>query len=367
MRILSICKWSAMAGTLAFTTGCLEQSTSAAKKPASGSSAKAYIIKDDAGNLVQGAPKGNATPPAISKNVAPSATLPIHTLQAHEAFQPNHVRGARTYDDFTIEMAGDTKLKIPAAADMNPLWDLGTFVQAPPGLTATDMPKAGPGVFTCSGCHGFNYEGGIFTWNSGATNNLLELRDVRGKTEEDVIAILFNGFNIYDGTKVVNVHNYTTMLSPQAMVDVADFVVNEIFDTHVYIRAPSSQSLGNPDDGTAIYHSKIETLPIVSPIVRVDGNGFNCVSCHGTDGKGTGATAATPSKADLPMLAWKNPFKFMHRSLFGSPRSLAKFNGFTADPTVMPGLYETVFTDGLFFGGPEQGSATLQHIQTLKK
>ena len=364
MRILSICKWSAIAGTLVFATGCLEQSQGTnSKKPSSNTHAKGFIQKDSAGQLVLGAPQGNAITPKTTKFVAPAATLSVHIRQTHNGLEPSHVRGARIYDDFTIELAGAAGVTIPTAAAMNPLWDLGTFAKAPPGMTQANMPMAGPGVFTCSGCHGFDYEGGLFTWNAGATNNLLELRDVRGKTEEDVIIVLFNGFNIFDGTKVVNVHNYTSMLTPQAMVDVADFVVNEIIDTHQFIRAPSSESLDTTMSGEALY-KQVAQPGEIPPVIRVDGNNFSCIGCHGADGKGA-ATSPKAKAVDLPMLAWKDPFKFLHRTLFGKPRSLNDFPGFTTSPDVMSGFYETILTDGLHFGGPEQGAATLLYIQTM--
>ncbi|MDH5728219.1 MAG: hypothetical protein OEZ58_04470 [Gammaproteobacteria bacterium] len=270
----------------------------------------------------------------VSSNAAP-----ITIKQGHDGLEPSHVRGARIYDDFTIELD-------QVVAGPNPIVAIAT--SGPAGITDTDS-------WRCSQCHGFDYEGGVFSFNNGATNNLLELQDVRGRDEEFVIGLLFNGFDMWDGAAVQNVHNYSALLTPQAMVDVADFVVNEIYDTHMYIRAPSSGSLGDMAEGNAVYNSLIDAAG-VSPIVRVDGSGFNCVSCHGVDGLGVAGI-------DLRASAWNDPFQFLHRTNFGSPRSLAAFPGFTVDVSVMPGLYELILTDGLHFGGPEQAAAAMMVVQ----
>ena len=274
-----------------------------------------------------------------------NTSLPDNSILAgHEGLDPSHVRGARIYDNFVIELgatiAGPNPLITSLAAPTDP---------AMPAANAEDS-------WRCSHCHGFDYEGGVYEFNNGATNNLLELKDVRGRDEEFVIHMLMNGFDAWDGAGVVNVHNYTGLLTPQAMVDVADFVVNEIFDTHMYVQAPTSGST-NPDshmDGMAFYNSV--ATGAIPPVIRVDGSNFNCVDCHGADG------LLVPG-IDLFTLAWTNPFQWLHRVNFGSPRSLATFPDFTLDQTVHPGLYEVVLTDGLHFGGPEQASALLAHAE----
>ncbi len=257
----------------------------------------------------------------------------------HTGLQPSHVRGARIYDDLFIELDA-------ASPGPNPMLAIGA------GATLADTDS-----WRCSQCHGFDYEGGVLTFNNGATNNLLELRDVRGRDEEFVFNMLQTGFDAWDGAQVVNVHNYSALLSEQAIVDVSDFVVNEIFDTHEFVRAPASGALGDMVEGMAMYESvAVDAIP---PLARVDGSNFNCVDCHGADARS--GTAAI----DIAIVAWSDPFRFLHRTLFGSPRSLATFPGFSVDPMVMPGLYEVILTDGLHFGGPEQGSAIMAHVQAL--
>lgn len=284
-----------------------------------------YIIRDAGGKLQS------------------SAVDSILPSQAHAGLEPSHVRGARIYDDFTIELAAT----VPGP---NPLLALANEPTA--GVTDTDS-------WRCSQCHGFDYEGGVFTFNNGATNNLLEIvYDVRWRDEGYIADFLFTGFDAWDGTAVVNVHNYSTLLTPQAIVDVSDFVANELYDTHMYVRAASNGSLGDHMNGMALYNSVPPVNGAIPPIIRVNGANFNCVDCHGADG-------LLVAGVDLYNVAWTDPFMFMHRVLFGSPRDLATFPDITAeDMTVMPGLYETVLTDGLHFGGPEQGADAMAHVQT---
>jgi len=264
----------------------------------------------------------------------------------HEGLGPSHVRGARIYDDFTIELGA----VVPGPNLILDIVDVGA-TPVSPDLAAADS-------WRCSHCHGFDYEGGVYSFNNGATNNLLELRDVRGRTEDDVIHMLMNGFDAWDPNigAVVNVHNYTDLLTPQAMVDVSDFVVNEIYDTHIYIRAPSSGGLGDVTEGQAMYDSTTTTG--IPAFIRVDGTNFNCLDCHGADG-------LMVTGIDLNLLSWTEPFRWLHRVNFGSPRDLATFPDITAeDATVHPGLYEIILTDGLHFGGPEQAANLMAHIQS---
>ncbi|MDH5217437.1 MAG: hypothetical protein OEX19_07070 [Gammaproteobacteria bacterium] len=286
-----------------------------------GSTARGFIMRDATGNL------------------SSSAAAPVKIASSH--LQPSHVRGARIYDNFLVELD-------LAGLGQNPLADLGV-------PTDPAAAPSGDASWQCSACHGFDYEGGVFTFNSGATNNLLELREVRGWDETYVYEMLAMGFDAWNGSAVVNVHNYSGILTEQAITDVSDFVVNEIFDTHQFIRAPASGSLGDMVEGMAIYNS-VATGPI-PPLITVDGLNFNCVDCHGAD------AISGSAGIDLVASSWADPFKWLHRSLFGSPRSLATYPGYVNDPNVMPGFYEVILTDGLHFGGPEQGAAVMAHVQ----
>jgi len=293
--------------------------------------------------------EGGSTPERAIETVDPSMPhilgavnnriaggTPIQARSAHTTgLDPSHVRGARIYDDFTIELGVTPPGGNPLAAAI----DGGAI-------------PAGANDWACSSCHGYDYEGNV-TFNGGAEINLQDLLPVRGRDEQFVMDMLDVGFTMSDGTVV---HNYNGILTPQAMVDVADFVVNEIYDVHEVVSAARGQALGDPGEGDAMFNDSLAALPTGVPaFIRADGSAFNCAQCH--DG-----TVST-SVAELKVIANADPFRFIHRINFGSPRDAgAKGFGY-GDNTVMPGLYEVVLTDGLHFGGPEQASATMAFVQ----
>ena len=278
-----------------------------------------YIVKDGLNNRVTSSGSTN-TP-----------------LFGHEALSPSHVRGGRIYDDFMIEEA-------VASPGPNPLAAL-----AEGGVAADE--------WRCSGCHGFDYEG-VTTFNGGAEINLQDLIPVRGRDEEFVIHMLEGGFLLSDGTTV---HDYTGILDAQAMVDVADFVVNEIYDVHEVLSAATGVALGDLQEGMHLFENDLAPLPTGVPeFVRANGSAFNCLQCH----DGANANPSATDLAGLKLAAAADPFKFLHRINFGAPRDEATLGFGYDDPTVMPGLYEVILTDGLHFGGPQDASAAMHFIQT---
>jgi len=301
-------------------TGKTNSDTGTLQQRVINSSSGPYIMRDAQGNLVTNLPGAGAITP----------------LFGHDALSPSHVRGARIYDDFTIELA------MPAPGT-NPLAALAEGVI--PG-----------GEWLCSSCHGYDYEGTV-TFNGGGEINLQDLIPIRGRDEEYVIHMLNSGFAINNNGVPELVHNYNGILTPQAMVDVADFVVNEIYDTHQVVSAATGIGLGDMMEGNEFYNDSGVALPTGVPAyIRADGTFFNCIQCH--DG-----VISTLDGTALKALAMADPFKFLHRTNFGSPRDEATFGFGYQNTAVMPGLYEVVLTDGLHFGGPEQAGAIMHYIQ----
>lgn len=298
-----------------YLSGCSETVPGNGVEPADSEKSLNYIVRDGLNNRVTADSDSTNSP-----------------LFGHEALSPSHVRGARIYDDFLIELA----VPPPGA---NPLAALSGG-----GVPADE--------WRCSGCHGFDYEG-VAQFN-GADINLQDLIPVRGRDEESVIHMLQGGFLLGDGTMG---HDYTGILTAQAIVDVADFVVNEIYDTHEFLSAATGVGLGDAEEGAVMWMNDLLPLPTgVAAFIRADGSAFDCAQCH--DGVNT---------TDLPALkalANAEPFKFLHRTNFGSPRDVLALGFGYGDPTVMPGLYEVVLTDGLHFGGPEQAGAVMAYIQS---
>jgi len=266
----------------------------------------------------------------------------IEPLDILPELAPNHVRGARLYDDILVE-AGT----IPDGD--NPLI----------AFAAENADLAGADGWRCSVCHGYDFEGREFL--GGAANNLLELSEVRGFTDEYVYVAITEGFSIIDGGAIVNVHNYSALLTDQQRVDLADFVANETFDTHIYLKAATggtaSIEFGDPVYGEELWTGMVAPVPGDggSPLRDVRGVEFKCDTCHGADG-------LLVAGKDVFAVAKTEPWRFFFRVLFGSPRAGADPG--VDDPTVMPGLYEIVQVNGLHFGGPEQGAALLGYAQS---
>jgi len=299
-----------------YISGCTEQVPNSGVQPDNEKSLN-YIVRDGLNNRVTVGDGSTNSP-----------------LFGHEALSPSHVRGARIYDDFLIELAAP-----PPGA--NPLTALAG------GAIPADE-------WRCSGCHGFNYEG-VAQFN-GADVNLQDLIPVRGRDEEFVIHMLQGGFMLSDGSMT---HDYTNILSPQAIVDVADFVVNEIYDTHEFVSAATGAGLGDMTEGGEMFNDPgLPEATGVPKFIRADGTPFNCLQCH----DGTNANPNATDLAGLKATVAADPFKFLHRANFGAPRDEATLGFGYGDLTVMPGLYEVVLTNGLHFGGPEQASAVMHYI-----
>ena len=267
----------------------------------------------------------------------------------HEGFKPNHVRGARLFDDFTVELD-----LVPTVAN-----DLLLLA------TPTDPAMLPPSIadsWRCSHCHGFDYKGGIYTFANGVTPNLVASREIRKITEDDVFNILMNGINVFDGTTHINTHNYSLLLglpNVQPIVDIADFIVNEIFDPSQFVRSSTNESVLNHMSSLYIYKGAADPILEPNPLaVRVNGLNFTCTECHGLTGR------QVPG-VDLYVLAWTEPYKWMHRTNFGTPRSQALVPGIIAeDPTIHPGVYEVMLIKGLHFGGSRNTAQLLEYVQT---
>ncbi|MDH5546751.1 MAG: hypothetical protein OEZ43_14255 [Gammaproteobacteria bacterium] len=255
---------------------------------------------------------------------------------------PNHVRGAHLYDDLTIE-AGKTGL------GDNPL----------AAFAVNNADLAGDEGWKCSSCHGYDYEGREFL--GGAMNNLLELKEVRGIDEPYVYATLTNGFEILVNGAVQNVHNYSTILTNLQRADLGDFTAEETFDTHVFLKAAAGGTVVNGMElmayGGEIWNGQVQPLPPLDggngSLRDVQGNAFDCATCH------NGGSAITD--AQVHQLAKTDPWFYFYRVLWGSPR--AGSLPMIGDQTVMPGLFEIIKVNPLYFGEPEDGAAVLAYSQ----
>ncbi|MDH5257122.1 MAG: c-type cytochrome [Gammaproteobacteria bacterium] len=248
------------------------------------------------------------------------------------------ITGGRLYDNWIIESGVDATLAVP-----NPLKQLAPD-QAAIGLVS-DVDS-----WRCSKCHGFDYEGGVF----GFSNNLVELKSVNKWTFDYVFSVLKNGYSAnIPGLGVTRVHDYGNKMTDHQLWNLADFAVNEIFDTHTYIRAQTGgirEPQGDAVEGNEIYNGLIEAA-------FPDGRAFDCISCHGADGKLATELDGTP--IDLFEMAWTMPWEFFHRTKFGSPRLPTAITG------IMPGVLEATRTDGHKHGNHDVANVQLFSQQSL--
>jgi len=219
-------------------------------------------------------------------------------------------RGGRLFDNWIVESGS-------AAPGPNPLMAL-----APSPGGATDAES-----WQCAVCHGFDYEGGRF----GFSNNLVELKEVNSWDMSKVYGVLKNGYsavNPADGTLTV-FHNYSDHLSDLALWDLAAFAMKNIIDMHEFIRVDTGGIRAYKADaveGGEIYNGD-------KPGTFATGDPVDCVTCHGPQGKLTGA--------DIFSLSWRDPFKFFHRTAFGTPR----------DPAAAPASFSPSLYDANVVGG----------------
>jgi len=272
------------------------------------------------------------------------------TLEIHTNLIPNHVIGARLYDDFVAEDTGNIFFPINT---MNELVTIGTPID--PNLPIPAPEES----YKCSYCHGYDYRGGIYSYENGKTNNLIEIRNNRGLTLDGVYKVLLSGFNMFNGTTHINVHNYNGILSVQEMVDIADFIANEMVDVNRFISEATNESKYNHMPSMFIYGNNpdpaLRTFPAAT---RINGNRFYCVDCHGPKGR------ALPG-IDLYVLAWTQPYKWLHRTNFGTPRSQRTYpNIDLEDATIHPGLYEVALVDSLKYGSAINAAELLEYVQT---
>lgn len=145
----------------------------------------------------------------------------------------------------------------------------------------------------------------------------------------------------------------------QPMVDVADFIVNEIFDPGQYIRPTTNESILNHMPSMYIYKGAEDPILEPDPLaVRINGVNFTCTECHGLAGRQVAGI-------DLYVKAWTEPYKWMHRTNFGTPGSQALVPGIIAeDASIHPGVYEVMLIKGLHFGSSRNTAQLLEYVQT---
>ncbi len=223
-------------------------------------------------------PQGPAGPGVSDEQLAVVVDQAVASISG-ESFDPAVVAlGGRLYDNWMIESG------IEALPGDHPLW-----------ATQSTNAISGPGTFRCTECHGWDYKGATGVYASGPhfTGFTGVTRAGRSLSNEDLVAALKGAFNAN--------HDFRFDISRKNLNALA-----------VFLRA----GLVNYSDLIDYETGTPRNIPVIS-------NGQTrysrtCASCHGDDGKGINfADESVP--VYIGDLATDNPWRFLHKALYGQP------------------------------------------------
>ncbi len=213
-------------------------------------------------------------------------------------------RGAQIYDDWT-------SVVVDAAMPVgnNPIWS-----------RQTNNTISGIDTWRCVVCHGWDYQGVDGAFRTGPySTGFPGLLESSSKNNASLIKAL-------DGT-TDSQHNFTSMLNDDDLNAVVTFLQTGLINDNEYIDIVTRKVIGgNVSNGKEKYEQ-------------------TCASCHGDDGtKATFRYEGT--EVALGTLAVQDPWRFLHRTRFGTARA-----------PDMPLGYELGWT-------PEDGRDLLLYVQT---
>jgi cytochrome c553 len=197
--------------------------------------------------------------------------------QAANVAEVSVPRGGALYDKWYAVLDS-----APPQGDM-PLWA---------GQTTNTL--SGEDTWRCVSCHGWDYQGKDGAYRSGTHYTgfpgLYQIASQR--TYDEILAALKGGVNPQ--------HDFTKYLDEASLNDLAIFIDSALIDDNQYIDQRTLDVIGgDATEGKQRYDQ-------------------SCASCHGADGitlrfrfEGTDATLGT--------LAAKDPWRFLHKTRFGTP------------------------------------------------
>lgn len=201
------------------------------------------------------------------------------TLDMQGEVPGDAIVGGRIYDNWIIA------LDAPLPAENHPLWDSQDFNQ-----------RSGVITWRCVECHGWDYKGfeGAYGSYSNHYTGFPGLDSAVGASQEQVIQWLDGTFNLD--------HNFLQYTSITDLNDLAAFLRTQQVDSSLMINPSTGASLGNRENGQAIYFD-------------------SCEACHGLAGNAMNfGNAAAP--VYLGDFAVGNPWRTVHKIRFGSPGNL---------------------------------------------
>lgn len=189
------------------------------------------------------------------------------------------IQGARLFDNWIVVNSGGQ-----SPQGDHPIWSRQSL-----------NTQSGVDTWRCVTCHGWDYQGKDGAFRSGAYATGFEgVMNAASMDTQTIVGIL-------SGEKDPQ-HNFSSYLSSIELEQVAVFLQNGLIDDNQYIDIISRKvKTGNPENGKMKYDT-------------------NCASCHGEDG------TALPfryegSQISLGTLALQDPWRFLHRTRFGTARA----------------------------------------------
>lgn len=219
------------------------------------------------------------------------------------------VRGARLYDDWTevIDLAS------PPSGDQ-PIW-----------ARQSTNTRRGPETWRCVSCHGWDYQGKDGAYRSGANyTGFPGIYAARLKSAADLSAAISGGIDAE--------HNFSGFLVPADIDALATFIKEGLIDDNEFIDPVSLKIIGgDAAHGKQLYEE-------------------GCASCHGPNGQQI-EFRYEGQDIVLGTLANQDPWRFLHRTRFGTARAPEMTIGYDLGWTPQDGrdllLYAQTFPTGL--------------------
>lgn len=189
------------------------------------------------------------------------------------------VRGAQLYDDWTKIVD-----PVPTLTETQPIWS-----------TQSTNTQSGVDTWRCVSCHGWDYKGADGAFRSGPNfTGFPGIYDSRG--------IEFSEFQaLMDGSANPD-HNFSAYLNATDVASLGLFIQNGLIDDNEFIDPVSLKVLGGDlQQGNELYTSA-------------------CASCHGDDGRQI-QFRYEGQDINLGKLAVQDPWRFLHRTRFGTARA----------------------------------------------
>ncbi len=224
-------------------------------------------------------------------------------------FQPEDllVRGAQLYDDW----AAVTKSQPPAGN--HPIW-----------ARQSTNTRSGPDTWQCVSCHGWDYQGKDGAYRSGSNyTGFPGVYRPEAQSETSLRAALTGDLDPE--------HDFSAFLENDDISALVKFLQEGLIDDNEFIDPVSLKVLdGDLQNGKQRYDS-------------------SCASCHGADGQSISFRFEGQTVV-LGTLAEQDPWRFLHRTRFGTARAPDMTIGYQLGWTAQDGrdvlLYAQTFPTG---------------------